>query len=945
MLKRQLIPLAVLCLLVGSGMVAILPTGASTPTTTREISTEIFEMTPLAPIPDSDTSDLDVMAEDPKGSLWHVWLDHPHYLYVPNTMIVNIHIENLGDVTDFVNWTLWVNTTQRANAPLWVNAGTDHVSTYDLTADGTFAWDKGPGYYELLLEVDHNGERYEAWSWFVVRDAELEVWLVQDYYIEENDSMSMEVHIANNGTMAKDVNWSLWVNNTKRVGYTDFQVDAKFENTTFVPLTANLTYPWYKGVGYYDVYLNVSYYGKLYEAWCWFIVREKKMDLEVWIEQEYFFYSGALFTLELHMNNSGPGDWVNVTLEINDVLNRSLTNAWLPGWGDNVTFPILYADFSSSWYSGSGYYYVELNVSRNGELYQAWCYFYIDSSDELYVSIIQDYYYDVGESVEFKMNITNMTPSSDWINATMTVWNALTGYFTFYVDSGIWITSYEEWTDSAWWTFDAPGYYEIYLDVYNVTSGWWYGADCWVVIRDFSHDIWIDQPYYAELHEQANFELWFEYDSIPLTMNSLNVTLWANDTVIYQDLALDLSGTASWYIPTQYSFTQAGYYDIWLRVYNNTGFLWYEVWCYIWVAELEIDLWIEQDYYFGENDLAWVNLYVEMPYNDFFYDDLNVTLLADGSKIFNGLYPFDGASNTFLIGAISESYIFVDRIFLAPGYHDIELLVEYQGQFWSAWCYIWKEGYIEGEGGFELWIDQETTSTVGEEQWMTFNIRSNFTHDMPAVTVKISIDGPPGTTILYNNPSVSIDAGSWWKHSLSYVFSESGAWAVNLLLIDDIGVEWHAYCDWQVYEEGETDAFVGINAPDFVKVDEPFEVDAKIFAGAFGDLFVYNATLAYVDGKQIAFESIDDTIPAGTSRQYSFTVTISDLGGYVFQITVETNKGLLEEHFDIEVVEELPESSGSKDSESDVPTTTTPGFEILILVLAGGVLLGLRRRR
>lgn len=933
MLKRQLLLLAVLGLLVGSGIATILPAGVSTlPTTARSFSTENVEMAPMATPPDP---------------LWRVWLDNPHYLEVPNAIWVDVIIENRGEVGGYVNWTLWVNTTQRANDTLWVGAWSEGIDTYELTANGTFAWDKGPGYYELLLEVEYYGKFFEAWSWFVVREKDLQVWLNQDYYIEEGETMGMEVYINNSANMPKDVNWSLWVNNSKRIEYTNYHVAANSENITTVYLTADLIYPWYTGPGYYDVYLNVSYYGELYEAWCWFIVREKRLDLELWIEQAYYFDQYDWITLELHMNNSGPGVFVNTTLETeyftpyHTNVNWSRTSYWLAGYTENVTNVYLYAASApTTWFNGFGYYYVELNVTYYGQLYQAWCWFNVGSNHELYVSINQAYYYDVGESVQFEMNITNMTPSSDWINATLTVWNALTGYFTIYQNTQYWLSGYEKYYDFRSWTFDAPGYYEIYLDVYNESSGWWYEAECWVVIRDPGHEVWIDQPYYAELHEEAYFNLWFNYSSVPaaVDMDQLNVTLWANDTMIDYQANVDLSGTGFWSIPLQHSFVTAGYYDIWLRIYDTSGLLWYEAWCYIWIAELEVNLWIEQEYYFDLATPAWFDLHVVMPYNDFFYDNLNVTLLANGSKVFSGLYLFDGDQDAFMIGAIWESYIHKDRIFLGPpGYYDIELLVMYQGQAWSAWCYVW----IEGEEGFELWIDQDTWARVGEEKWMTFNIENHFSHDMFAVEVKITMEGPSASAseILYHQTDIPMPAGSFWSHALSYVFPTSGIYYVRLVLWDDIGTEWSADCQWEV-SDGSTDAFLDINAPEMVQVDEPFEVDAKIFAGVHGDLYVDNITLTYDDGILIAFEPVHETIPAETSRQFSFTATLEDIGEHTVRVTAETSKGMLENKIPIRVVEELPE-----DSRSSEPTAISPGFEFLPLALAGVVLLGLRRRR
>ncbi len=939
MLKRRLLLLAVLGLLVGSGIATIFPAGASTlPTRDRSVSAEKAEMAPMATLPDP---------------LWHVWLDNPHYLEVPNAMWVDLIIENQGEVGGYVNWTLWVNTTQRANDTLWVDAWSEGFDTYELTANGTFAWDKGPGYYELLLEVEYYGKFFEAWSWFVVREVDLEVWLIQDYSIYEDETMPVEVHIANNGGMAKDVNWSLWVNNSKRIEHTDFHVAAISENTTFVYLTANLIYPWYRGPGYYDVYLNVSYYGKLYEAWCWFVVKEKG-PFEVWIEQDYYFYSSDWLALDLHINNVGPFyRVVNASLGIDNGSGMEIVwtdmNCPILAWTDNVTYWSTLSSISSqtAWYGGSGWYEVELNVTSYGKLYQAWCWFYVDYTDPYYVSIIQDYYAEAGNQINFRMNITDAVGAPGSLNATLEAYNAQTGLFTIYTNTSFSVASFQEVILDAWWAFDQPGYYEIYLRAYSSFYAEWYYADCWIIIRDFRHDIWIDQPYYAELHEAAYFELWFNYSSIPSTMDmdQLNVTLWANDTMIYDDPSVDLTGTAYWSIPVEYSFAEPGYYDIWLRVYNTSGALWYEAWCYIWIAELEVDLWIEQEYYFDLSDPAWFDLYVVMPYNDFFYDKLNVTLLVDDSNVFNGSYLFKGEWDQFEIGAIWESFIHVDRIFLAPGYYDIELLVEYQGQVWSAWCYIWIEG--EGKEGFELWIDQDTWAKVGEEVWMTFHIQSHFSHDMPAVEVKIKMEGPStsASEILYHRTDIAMPAGFYWNYTLSYTFPASGICYVKLILWDDIRTEWSADCQWEVSDGGADDAFLDINAPEKVQVDEPFEVDAKIWAGIQGDLLVYSVALWNDnDGTLIANESASDVIPAETSRQYSFTVTLEDIGWYTVRVTADTNKGMLENKVSIQVVEELDESDFA-DSKSSEPSAISPGFELLALALAGAVLLGLRRRR
>lgn len=640
--------------------------------------------------------------QDPKGPpLWRVWLDNPHYLDAPNVMDVDVHIENQGDVGDYVNWTLWVNTTtQRANGTLWVDAWTDNNSTYYLTANGTYLWDKGPGYYELLLEVEYYDQSFEAKSWFIVREVELEVWLVQDYYIEENDSVIMEVHIANSGDNIQDVNWSLWVNNTKRVGYTDFQVDANSENITFVPLTANLTYPWYKGPGYYDVYLNVSYHGKLYEAWCWFWVYGWDERVEVIIDfnskindnliTNYFedpWEPIEIFPTvdNLGLKNITIDSWevhLNSTPEYSNTTNFNITAGNFYSWMVNLTLDV--------W--GVGYYEVELWVNTtSSHTYYAWCGFYVwTSAPPIYWLTINQstwdaYYVALGESAAYNLTIEYYDFTSDTVNLSLfidnvEVWNQTN-------------RAIAPW-DIQWelrsTVFNATGYYNLTFRLDSYYWGSWEVSSWLIVYDDWFIEAWIEQDYWTWLGAEAWFGLNLETDN-PRNINlgPLNVTAWANGTQMYANDSIEFAGNSvsqSWWMDIYWNFTAVGYYDI-LLIVEWGGWYW-EAYCWIIVEEIALEVWIDQPYYWDMDNPVPFDLYVQTT-SDSFNNYLKVTLLANGSEIFyNPAILFDGYWDRFYIALIWEDFIPVDQSFAVPGYYDIELLVEYQGRVWSAWCYI-----------------------------------------------------------------------------------------------------------------------------------------------------------------------------------------------------------------------------------------------------------------
>ncbi|MHA2226246.1 MAG: hypothetical protein ACXAC8_13640 [Candidatus Hodarchaeales archaeon] len=137
---------------------------------------------------------------------------------------------------------------------------------------------------------------------------------------------------------------------------------------------------------------------------------------------------------------------------------------------------------------------------------------------------------------------------------------------------------------------------------------------------------------------------------------------------------------------------------------------------------------------------------------------------------------------------------------------------------------------------FNLFIHQENYAQVNETWMMDFSAYSYFYHGMN-VSIVISIVGPSGEDILYQNDSVFIAAHEVWNTYIEYNFSEPGNYDVYFSLKDDESVVWETTCWWKVadgdlllYIEQDLEADVGKPEELFFNIHSFLETSTNIAA-------------------------------------------------------------------------------------------------------------------
>ncbi|MHA2051995.1 MAG: hypothetical protein ACXAB2_00405 [Candidatus Hodarchaeales archaeon] len=172
---------------------------------------------------------------------------------------------------------------------------------------------------------------------------------------------------------------------------------------------------------------------------------------------------------------------------------------------------------------------------------------------------------------------------------------------------------------------------------------------------------------------------------------------------------------------------------------------------------------------------------------------------------------------------------------------------------------------------FNLFIYQENYARVNEIRMMDFFAYSYFYHDMN-VSIDISIVGPSGEEILFQNDSVFIAAHDMWNTYFEYNFSEAGDYEVYFTLIDDELVAWKTTCWWKV---ADGDLLLEIDQDYEAVIGKPEEFFINVHS------FMENATSIAVEvtimgpnSNEIIFSELDIPIDSmgywGTSLVYIF---------------------------------------------------------------------------
>ena len=191
---------------------------------------------------------------------------------------------------------------------------------------------------------------------------------------------------------------------------------------------------------------------------------------------------------------------------------------------------------------------------------------------------------------------------------------------------------------------------------------------------------------------------------------------------------------------------------------------------------------------------------------------------------------------------------------------------------------------------FNLWINQDYHSLVGDTRWMDFFAFSQFSHFMPNITIGIDIIGPGVYQNLFYDSNIAMPAYGSWNKSISYTFPYVGPYEVYFYLIDDIGVYWETWCHWEIkplYEHFE----LWIEQEHFAVVGQygwmDFYIESYFNHGMWVDIEIE------VYGPILSDIILSDTIylPANGSWFYYDEYFFTYSGDYDIRFTLIDDKG------------------------------------------------------
>ncbi|PWI48094.1 hypothetical protein CEE45_08700 [Candidatus Heimdallarchaeota archaeon B3_Heim] len=475
--------------------------------------------------------------------------------------------------------------------------------------------------------------------------------------------------------------------------------------------------------------------------------------------------------------------------------------------------------------------------------------------------------------------------------------------------------------DEVYYTFSEQGYYDVLLYVIDGYGRDW-KADCWWEVSEPWMDLWIGQDNYASMGDTGYMALDIvSHFSRNMTVSAKVVIITPSGTedLIYENNSVSIAASGYWYADVLYFFPEVGHYKVIFSVSDGFGYWETQCWWEVYDEQEYLALWIYQDHHRMVNEDGWMDFVVENRFS--INKTLTVRILLIGPNEEIILY-----NETVEVTPRDSWSFYTEYYFTEPGYYEVALLVTDHAtdRVWDFWCW-WEIN------GYDLFIDQEYTAKVGETKWMHFKAQSNFAHDMPSVIINIRMEDPTGYTELLLEVDVPINAHGIWEIDLNYTFTQTGDYFVHFELYDDIGYGWFAKCDWTISESGPE---IYVNGPASVDINETFEIEGKVYSGFTDELHVKTITLAWENGTEIETVNVSKTIPPDSYTYAYFNVTIPVSGEFVFRITADTSKGMLETKYFVEV----GIIDNTTNQETDTTPTLTPGFEsvfgLLALVLA-----------
>ncbi len=359
-----------------------------------------------------------------------------------------------------------------------------------------------------------------------------------------------------------------------------------------------------------------------------------------------------------------------------------------------------------------------------------------------------------------------------------------------------------------------------------------------------------------------------------------------------------------------------------------------------------------------------MDFYIDSHFYRDMYISINVTMAGPSGN--QTLYYIE----TVFIPTFGQWQFNINHTFTEAGHYDVNFtLIDDTEKVWWTSCW-WDIAEPPGTG-FYFWIYQDNYAFVGEERWMNFSIYSNFSHSM-YVSINVTLDYPSGTDfILYSNDAVFIPSYTFWNISLSYTFQQSGYYYVDLILIDDVHMEWYTSCWWQISEKMPEYFDLWIYQDNYASIGEQrwmnFYIDSEfshdmnisieiILAGPIGNETLYYNTSVfmppyghwslYIDYNftnvgyyKVYFIILDDILAKWVAEcfwEISDVSTTTSAPPYISNTTPSTIPSNYTS---------IPENSSALSTESTAPTlAVTPSFEAILTVFTI-ILVLIKRKR
>ncbi|MFX1507710.1 MAG: Heimdall-CTERM domain-containing surface protein [Promethearchaeota archaeon] len=413
--------------------------------------------------------------------------------------------------------------------------------------------------------------------------------------------------------------------------------------------------------------------------------------------------------------------------------------------------------------------------------------------DEFILYIEQDYYAGITDNRKMGFFIDSFFDISVQVDITIKMEDPSDVNETLFFEPGIWIDGNSHWEEWLDYTFTMTGEYWVYFIVEDESGVEWVYICWWEVEADF-FELWIDQEMYAGVTDYREMKFHAKSYFNHGTLVNISIDIMTPSGPIENLLSEDwvaIEGFGFWDYSLEYSFPDAGEYIVLFSIVDEYGIGWAQE-CSWYIEEDFIGVWIEQDMDAFVGETRTMNFSAKNYFDSGMY--ISVLIQIDTPWGTENIME-----DTSWIDAYSTLSYSIDYTFTEPGEYKVFFLVtdDYSNEY-AVDCY-WKI-HEEGEKErFELKIDQDYEAEVGDNERMTFMVKSYFSHDME-VEMNMTIKTPSGTVKTLLHEMVWIYAYDIWEKPIDYEFKEAGTYKVLFVLIDDIGAEWIADCEWDISE-------------------------------------------------------------------------------------------------------------------------------------------------